>query len=322
MKTSENISYRQNLAFENIEKGCFCDFQNVDNQYRYSFKIFSTFTGKELDVETGYSYFGARYLDHTLTTAWLSVDPMADKYPSISPYAYCAWNPVKLVDPEGMDVYIIGDAAEQATSQLSSRGIKITRNGKTGKLTYTLTGKRLSDNDKRLINAINSENIIVNINATNAPFVPYEDISLTNNIRTGQFLGVNVSDGDNRIAVSSQLVNPNKCAIRDNEYNVPLGTSLLHELTESFEAGRICLEKGESCGPCWEKRNGVDIDCPADHVYYKAHQNATLQARDAAPIVKSRRDEVNFRIANIMTGISRSEWNRLPPVFKQYLPEL
>ena len=26
---------------------------------------------------------------------------MADKYPSISPYAYCAWTPVKLVDPDG-----------------------------------------------------------------------------------------------------------------------------------------------------------------------------------------------------------------------------
>ena len=59
------------------------------------------FTGKERDEETGYGYFGARYLDHGLMTMWLSVDPMADKYPSISPYAYCAWNPVKLVDPDG-----------------------------------------------------------------------------------------------------------------------------------------------------------------------------------------------------------------------------
>ncbi len=78
-------------------------FQNIDNQYRYSQKITPNSTGKELDAETGYSYFGARYLDHTLTTAWLSVDPMSDKYPSISPYAYCEWNPVKLVDSEGME---------------------------------------------------------------------------------------------------------------------------------------------------------------------------------------------------------------------------
>lgn len=40
-------------------------------------------------------------MDHELTTMWLSVDPMADKYPSISPYAYCNWNPIKLVDPDG-----------------------------------------------------------------------------------------------------------------------------------------------------------------------------------------------------------------------------
>ena len=62
-----------------------------------------SFTGKERDEETGYGYFGARYMDHELMTMWLSVDPMADKYPSMSPYAYCAWNPVKLVDPDGMD---------------------------------------------------------------------------------------------------------------------------------------------------------------------------------------------------------------------------
>ena len=37
---------------------------------------------------------------------WLSVDPMADKHPNISPYAYCAWNPVKLVDPDGNDWYM------------------------------------------------------------------------------------------------------------------------------------------------------------------------------------------------------------------------
>lgn len=73
----------------------------------------SNFTGKERDEETGYGYFGARYMDHELMTMWLSVDPMSDKYPSISPYAYCAWNPVKLVDPNGMDtVYVNRNGTE------------------------------------------------------------------------------------------------------------------------------------------------------------------------------------------------------------------
>ena len=53
------------------------------------------------DLLTRYYNFGARYYDSDLSGLFLSVDPMADKYPSISPYAYCAWNPVKLVDPNG-----------------------------------------------------------------------------------------------------------------------------------------------------------------------------------------------------------------------------
>ena len=36
---------------------------------------------------------------------WLSVDPLADKYPNISPYAYCGWNPIRFVDPDGKDIY-------------------------------------------------------------------------------------------------------------------------------------------------------------------------------------------------------------------------
>ncbi len=101
METLGNISYHQAINFGSSENNCLLRFQTTDYQH-WCCRIFSsTFTGKELDAETGYSYFGARYLDHELLTSWLSVDPMADKYPNISPYAYCAWNPVKLVDPEG-----------------------------------------------------------------------------------------------------------------------------------------------------------------------------------------------------------------------------
>ena len=38
---------------------------------------------------------------HPTLSIWLSVDPMADKYPSMSPYTYCANNPVIIIDPSG-----------------------------------------------------------------------------------------------------------------------------------------------------------------------------------------------------------------------------
>jgi len=62
-----------------------------------------TFSAKERDPETGLSYFGSRYYSSDLSI-WLSVDPMSAKYPSLSPYTYCANNPVKLVDPNGEEL--------------------------------------------------------------------------------------------------------------------------------------------------------------------------------------------------------------------------
>ena len=67
-----------------------------------------TFSAKERDAETGLSYFGARYYSSDLSI-WLSVDPQAAKYPSLSPYVYCADNPVKLVDPNGEEWYVNQD---------------------------------------------------------------------------------------------------------------------------------------------------------------------------------------------------------------------
>ena len=70
------------------------------NQRTTDFSARYTFSAKEKDSETGLSYFGSRYYSSDLSI-WLSVDPMSDKYPSFSPYTYCANNPVKLVDPNG-----------------------------------------------------------------------------------------------------------------------------------------------------------------------------------------------------------------------------
>ena len=90
-----------------------------------------SFTGKEKDSESGYYDFGARYYLPTLST-WLSVDPMADKYPSLSPYNYCAWNPMRIVDPDGME---FGDFIDENGKVIGNDGKKdgyvyVVRNGK------------------------------------------------------------------------------------------------------------------------------------------------------------------------------------------------
>ncbi len=61
------------------------------------------FTEKERDVETGYDYFGARYYDSRIGR-WLSVDPLAGKYPDLSPYVYCSNDPILLFDPDGKEI--------------------------------------------------------------------------------------------------------------------------------------------------------------------------------------------------------------------------
>ena len=82
--------------------------QQATSTYDERFK----FTGKERDAETGYDYFGARYY-MPLLYHWTKVDPLVDDYLHISPYAYCNWNPVKYVDPDGR--YF--DDANEVTAQ-------------------------------------------------------------------------------------------------------------------------------------------------------------------------------------------------------------
>ncbi|MDL2297269.1 RHS repeat-associated core domain-containing protein [Bacteroidales bacterium OttesenSCG-928-E04] len=76
------------------------------DQRRTGWDAMFTFSGKERDAETGYGYFGVRYYDNDLSI-WLSVDPLARKYPSLSPYNYCANNPLKYIDPNGDSIAVL-----------------------------------------------------------------------------------------------------------------------------------------------------------------------------------------------------------------------
>ena len=61
---------------------------------------------KEYDDRLASYDFGARYYTPASATIprWTTMDPLCEKYYSISPYAYCAGNPVRFVDPEGKEM--------------------------------------------------------------------------------------------------------------------------------------------------------------------------------------------------------------------------
>ena len=70
------------------------------------------FGGKEFIEMHGYDMydFEARGY-YPAIMRFTSIDPMAEKYYSVSPYTYCLNNPVKLIDPTGMepgDYYTLG----------------------------------------------------------------------------------------------------------------------------------------------------------------------------------------------------------------------
>ncbi len=83
------------------------------------------FNGKELDEATGLYYYGARYYDPRIST-WISVDPLAEKYPNISPYVYCADNPINAIDPDGRKILFVNGHYNKLVGWLigSSEGYK------------------------------------------------------------------------------------------------------------------------------------------------------------------------------------------------------
>jgi RHS repeat-associated protein len=246
-----------------------------------------TFSGKERDTESGYSYFGARYYNSAYSI-WMSVDPMSDKYPSISPYVYCGNNPVKLVDPDGEDVWIIGEESQafflQVKQGAKAYGISV-KMDRSGHLSAKYRGKSaISEDGMKLMNAINDPTVKVNVSA-----IKHVAGTETDFMFGGAFGGNEITGGEmingafvGQFATAYQLVIPSELAVMDNFYNKP-GQSSLHEITEAYMGARIAMSKGLSSygtgTSSWVYKDAdnaaIPQSGPVNRFFYKPDQSST-----------------------------------------------
>ena len=239
-----------------------------------------TFSAKERDSETGLSYFGSRYYSSDLSI-WLSVDPMAAKYPSLSPYVYCADNPVKLVDPNGEEVVILlGELMKESDRQNALNDLR----NAAPNLKLELEGNNLIIGDggtaktkyeKQLANAISSTEV-------------KSVISLELIETTGSYYGTDLIDGQ---YVSNNSVNPYKTNDLEKNTGSVRGCGLMHEITEGYEMGKIAKRENLThIEKAWRIQgqetigNGMvvskDETGPQRQLYEKGHRLATPQPGD------------------------------------------
>ena len=222
------------------------------------------FNSKELDEETGLYYYGARYLNPT-SGMWLSTDPLFEKYVGMSPYNYCAGNPVKLVDPDGRALNLSGSKSNftfdllKAYVRNESKDVDL-KLSEEGVVSYSLKeGAAMPESLNRLKEVIDSKDK-VNIISEDSKFTSSGNLYVG-----GAFMG-NEKQNDGSY-VANQEVNPYVLYKMDEYDNNSVGKNLLHEITEAHEGIKLSRERNIS-SPDSKSVNSV---------YNEAHKLATPQ---------------------------------------------
>ena len=125
------------------------------------------FNAKELDEETGLYYYGARYLDPA-GARWLSVDPMWEDYRVLSPYSFCAGNPIRLENNGGKDLTIAGTNNSSVTfvTDLINLSVNAECLGFDFGGQYTLHGEDVLSAGLDIVGIIDPSGIADGVNAT------------------------------------------------------------------------------------------------------------------------------------------------------------
>jgi len=220
---------------------------------------------EQRDSETGYGYFGARYMDHELMTMWLSVDPLADKYPSLTPFHYCRWNPLSRIDSDGkMDsLYLCGSdkMKKDALIFMQNQCGNLKLSEKDGFVSYT--GEPKTEKEKYIANLISDKTIYVELWLKEDNILPNKkQINEGGGAYGGNyFIYDNKDSKEIEYVWATQYINV-KQAKKVNQY----GLVFWHEAAEAYESALLSREK--------KVESPTNTDSP-DCNYRVAHKNAS-----------------------------------------------
>ncbi|MBP9989808.1 MAG: hypothetical protein KBT45_00015 [Bacteroidales bacterium] len=225
-------------------------------------------TGKETDCETGFSYFGARYYDPTLLTSFLSIDRYADKYPSLSPYHYCAWNPIKLTDPSGDTVTFSGNKVlqQQALKWMNNASnhlaYSLNENGTLiGNLKPGVKMEDLSGADKHMLAIIGDSHNNVKIDLQDN-----DEISngyYINNVAQWNGTTICRPDDNTQIITGNQVVNVLGLEDWQQRSDSPrlAGQIIYHEIAEGYASCLLSRSENRALSPFSETSSADYIKC-------------------------------------------------------------
>ena len=215
----ENHYYPFGMNMKGIEE---LDLQSLDSKDEHRFQ----YNGKEKEESFGLNWtdYGWRNMDVQLGR-FTKIDRFSEKYYSSTSYHYVLNNPISRIDINGDSIVVSGSEAKELFTQLkASTSLKL-KMGKDGKI--TAKGKAKTDADKMLLESINSENIIVGIDATSSNFTD------AGNWFVGGAFGGNKVD-ENGKTKAKQTVNPEMTKKIDEFYEAGEGVSVLHEVLEAY----------------------------------------------------------------------------------------
>ncbi len=180
--------------------------------------------GKEwlgADGRDEYDFHARRHAPHL--ARFTTPDPMAEKYYDISPYAYCAGNPIFFTDPTGDSLYVAPEYRETLNNSLREVFGKNADNfqyTESGMLTYNGDKKGMTRNQKSILNDMDKK-ILSTQDRTE--LLLGKSVTFTNNdgetitkkaLESGGALSILASDKVNNMGYSIILVDPSVTEVK------------------------------------------------------------------------------------------------------------